>query len=426
MEKRTDDRFPVQSRAVVILLNDPSHPLDALLADVSASGLRLIVSKDLGEGTEILVELESNIALAEVRYLNPRGDKFVLGARKLATIPRVDLPENATWEQKLERLTGSPVAPPYDPVAQAETTTADAETTPPVASLMPDLKISIPLPVRPEPARCRVAVESIAEPHAPVALQSSHLDVAPADVAAPVPTHMADPQPEQLPDIREYMRAIQSPQISEGTAVAQNDVDGKHQNRSRLGIIAAAAVACLLAVAAAGFYWHPAQGSSNKTPVPKAAQGNVHSAASSTPEKTAATTPMPDPAAKSAAAPIASAAKPAAATASTSAAAITSASTSSAHQASLHATSITWVAVCTDTKEQVRKLMQDGDHFNFSFDQKAVVRLGSSGASELTVDGKSIGPLGPLGSPRVLLVKPVGFEYVAGLPADGSGDCPSR
>ncbi|MEQ1885785.1 MAG: RodZ domain-containing protein [Bryobacteraceae bacterium] len=410
MEKRADDRFPVQSRAVVIPVNDSSQPLDALLADVSASGLRLIVSKDLGEGAQIVVELESNIALAEVRYLNPRGDKFVLGARKLATIPRVDLPEDATWEQKLAQLTGRPTFLAAKAVDDLDPALIETVTTPPVAALMPNLKISIPLPVRPQPALRGVSVETVAEPRTSIVLQNSSLDIAPADIPAPALTPMTPPPAEPLPDIREYMRAVQKPQISEAPIV-QNDVVVRRQNRSRLGLIASAAVACLLAVAAAGFYWHPAQGSSEQISASKATkpkQEDGETAAATVASAAVAVKPTP--------------AHPAANATSTTAAP----STAQAHQAALQTTSISWVAVCTDTKEQVRKLMQDGDHVNFSFDQKAVVRMGSSGAGEITVDGKSIGPLGPLGSPRVLLVKSSGFEYLAGLPADGSGDCPTR
>ena len=104
VEKRSDDRFAVQSRVTVTPLNEPSRKMDALLADVSATGFRLILPEALASGTRVVVELESHIALAEVRYLYPRGDKFATGAMKLASVLRLELPDDATWEQKVRKL----------------------------------------------------------------------------------------------------------------------------------------------------------------------------------------------------------------------------------------------------------------------------------------------------------------------------------
>ena len=58
------------------------------------------------------------------------------------------------------------------------------------------------------------------------------------------------------------------PKISESTVEAVATVDVRPHSRSRLGMVSAAAVACLLAVAAASYIWRPAQGSPNKSAAP--------------------------------------------------------------------------------------------------------------------------------------------------------------
>ena len=49
VEKRSDDRFAVQSRVTVTPLNEPSRKMDTLLADVSATGFRLILPEALAD-----------------------------------------------------------------------------------------------------------------------------------------------------------------------------------------------------------------------------------------------------------------------------------------------------------------------------------------------------------------------------------------
>ena len=82
-----------------------------------------------------------------------------------------------------------------------------------------------------------------------------------------------------------------------------------------------------------------------------------------------------------------------------------------------------WVSACADGKETYTKVLQAGDSLKFDFGTKAVLRMGNSGAAEVTLDGKSVGPIGALGSPRVIALDATGFSYLPAGPADGSGDC---
>jgi hypothetical protein len=89
-DKRSEERFPVRSQekravsqAKLIIVDRPSHEADCEIVDVSGSGMRLVGAENLPAGAQIVVELETLLVLAEVRYSYPRGEKFVAGVQKL-------------------------------------------------------------------------------------------------------------------------------------------------------------------------------------------------------------------------------------------------------------------------------------------------------------------------------------------------------
>lgn len=68
----------------------------------------------------------------------------------------------------------------------------------------------------------------------------------------------------------------------------------------------------------------------------------------------------------------------------------------------LKASSLNWVSVCSDTKSAFAKVLQQGDTIEIDFQRTAIFHIGTAGASQIEIDGKSIGPVGAPGEVKVL------------------------
>ena len=63
-------------------------------------------------------------------------------------------------------------------------------------------------------------------------------------------------------------------------------------------------------------------------------------------------------------------------------------------------------------KEVFGKLLAKDETRQIDFAEKALVRVGNAGGVDITVDGKSIGPLGPRGAIRAVELTPDGHRFV--------------
>ncbi len=88
MEHRAEPRFLVSSPIRVIVPGNPAQILNCDLIDVSATGMRFISSEKVPADEIVAVEVDSRLVLAEIRYCQPRGDKFVAGVRRLHEIAK--------------------------------------------------------------------------------------------------------------------------------------------------------------------------------------------------------------------------------------------------------------------------------------------------------------------------------------------------
>ncbi len=88
MEHRAEPRFLVSSPIRVIVPGNPARILNCDLIDVSATGMRFISSETVPADEIVAVEVDSRLVLAEIRYCQPRGDKFVSGVRRLHEIAK--------------------------------------------------------------------------------------------------------------------------------------------------------------------------------------------------------------------------------------------------------------------------------------------------------------------------------------------------
>ena len=61
-----------------------------------------------------------------------------------------------------------------------------------------------------------------------------------------------------------------------------------------------------------------------------------------------------------------------------------------------------WVAACSDTKGQFAKVLHENDTIEVDFQRAAIFHIGSAGASQIAIDGKSTGPVGAPGEVKVV------------------------
>jgi hypothetical protein len=104
MNRRSEPRFDVYYRAKLIPLEQPETQVDALLTDISGSGMRLVTAQELPEGQMLCVEVGQHLVLAEVRRSVPRGDRFVIGAEKIHTLNILSLPDSISGPDRIQAL----------------------------------------------------------------------------------------------------------------------------------------------------------------------------------------------------------------------------------------------------------------------------------------------------------------------------------
>ena len=427
LDKRREERFPVHSRgknavslAKLIVVDRPELEVECQIADVSKSGMRLVGAENLPAGALIVVELDTLLVLAEVRYSYPRGDRFVAGLQKRNTVVKLTLPDGATPAEKILALTGN-----KEPAQSA------ARVLPPAASPVASPALS-PAPsvdkVESAPVPPLPAAPSLVPAPAPALDDAGHGadSETPAFVAAPLERTDFSPvesEPAEMP-LRISLPAdgppVAAPPVDIRSLIAANapPAAASAATNPRRWLVTAGFVCTFGALA--GFAYVSGL-------FPQAWQ---HSAAPQQVPTVTDSVPAPAPAA-----PVASAPTPAPTPATPVASAPTSAQAPAAPVASIPAQAqsrvraeilshaMNWVSACADGKGTYTKVLQAGDSLKFDFSAKAVLRMGNSGATEVTLDGKSVGPIGAPGSPRVIALDAAGFSYLTAMPADGSGDC---
>jgi hypothetical protein len=104
MNRRTETRFQVYSRAQLVFLDQPEHVLNVSLTDMSGAGFQLLADEDLRPGQMIVVETDAHLMLAETRNSHRRGDRYAVGAQRLHTYSKLDVPDQAGTLQKVQIL----------------------------------------------------------------------------------------------------------------------------------------------------------------------------------------------------------------------------------------------------------------------------------------------------------------------------------
>lgn len=89
MDARGEPRFSIYGAVKVTLLSSPERQLNCVLSDISATGLKLIAPESLSKDEVISIEAEDHLALADVRYSQPRGDKFTIGCERIHVLNKL-------------------------------------------------------------------------------------------------------------------------------------------------------------------------------------------------------------------------------------------------------------------------------------------------------------------------------------------------
>jgi hypothetical protein len=101
MDVRREPRFSIYGPIKVTLLSSPERELEAVLLDISATGLKLIAPESLAVDEIVSIAAEDHLALADVRYSQPRGDKFTIGCERIHLLNKVSLPNE---KSKIEQI----------------------------------------------------------------------------------------------------------------------------------------------------------------------------------------------------------------------------------------------------------------------------------------------------------------------------------
>jgi cytoskeleton protein RodZ len=72
----------------------------------------------------------------------------------------------------------------------------------------------------------------------------------------------------------------------------------------------------------------------------------------------------------------------------------------------------TWISVSSDGKNVFANLLQPHDTKVVEASEKVRILIGNAGGVEISLNGKSIGPIGPRGQIRVVELTPAGFQIV--------------
>ena len=371
MDGRREPRFQIYAPGKLTLVDSPERELECLLLDISATGMKFVADESLPVDEVVALEVEDHLVLADVRYSEPRGDKFVIGAERIHAVDKSALPQDKTNAEQIHYVVGDyrnrirlaiaaetaqvkkpePELPIVhrDQVVEAavqrliEQWAKDSEGSAPDGTLRAAIV---------ERAAERVAEQSPIPP--PVSVQP----------AITVPPAIPTPPVVSAPPARTAPPAIGATAISVTPA--------RRMLSWRLPFLAAGAIA-MMAFTASIFwsYRHSVAANSSHPIVVASQQAEVKLPATTSPVSAGGT-----------------------------------------RHAEIRVTEPAWVYAISDGKEVFGKLLDKDETRQIDFFQKALVRVGNAGGVEISVDGKSIGPLGPRGAIRALEITPDGHRFI--------------
>jgi len=433
MPDRIEPRFQVHSAVSIAPVERPDLVSQALVLDVSGSGMKIIAERDWPQDSCVVVEMENHLVLARVRNSQPHGTRFSVGVERIHSVLKLLLPLDAPrseWHKILLAEAGQ--APAEQVVAEGAApgsfqNSSDSSVREP---RIPDRQVQPALDHQTQegPSTAQEPFELAPPLEAAQAPQPEPAHVTePARVAEIVPASEEKNDPPPAPafssTIPAAVHAKGGPLSSAvtpdfGVAFGMAPTGGvltpvstiteapEIQTVHPRWIISAAVAAGLIGLVALAFYVGPFRRSASRTPAPAAAAPAVaplekptgvekraaraaKGAAPGASQSIAKATPAPPPAPAASAPP------------------------AGARRATVKASAMNWVSACSDGKPAFAKLLAAGDIREIDFERTAVIRVGNAGAAEITVDGQSIGALG---APGALKIVEIGAAGVRNLP----------
>src|SRR6202521_1378685 len=98
MYGRRETRFQIYAPGKLTLVDSPERELECMLLDISATGMKLVTDEGLPVDEVVALEVEDHLVLADVRYSEPRGDKFAIGAERIHAVDKSVRSEEHTSE----------------------------------------------------------------------------------------------------------------------------------------------------------------------------------------------------------------------------------------------------------------------------------------------------------------------------------------
>jgi len=408
MDKRSEPRFQVRSAIRIAAIDKPEDVSNALLLDVSGSGMKIIADGWWPVNTFVVIEMENHVVAGRVRNSVPRGSKFSVGVEKVHSVLKHALPagtSRAEWHELLIREMG-------DPRLQEQMQTDQVAESDATEPLFEESSEELP--------EISAAQEPAAEPSVPASQPASANHPASSELSAPplaqaFPTAPNSAQAGQIRislPVTPQLRPAQgvTPSADALTPVSTMPDAAEGAPTKPRWIIPSGVAAGLIAILVLALYYGPFR--------PRASSASTAAAPLTVPSVTA-TPSLSREVAKTAARPVAlpvlaksvepaqpapqAPAKPVSSSAGTSPSA-------GSRRATLKASGTNWISACADGKRAAARLLTAGDSLDVSFERSAVFRVGDAATAEIEVDGKSLGPLGSAGTVALLEISASGMR----------------
>jgi len=401
MERRREPRFEVSSPVRVIVPGEPARMFIARLIDISATGMRFLSEEQIEENQIAGIEVDHRLILAEIRHVETRGNKYVIGARRLHEISKDAALGDAAGV--VSRMLGDF----HRHITDGQKFDSDAVVLAAMEKIMegkePDESEASAPPSMAEPS----PIAAVAEPPSPAPIVAPQQVMAAEEVleekagqqtlAPPPAEEVAKPTPTPTP--APMMAGSTHPRVVDVTptrvdpveaarASAVNTIETMQKSipqarrRERWTLLLALAAGLVFAVIGALVIerWMQASPAPPRPHVTAAAAPASAPAAESpsvTPSPSPAPAAEPSPAAPSPA-PAPSAALPA-----------TSAASPVQH-AQIRAKDQTWISITVDGRAGFKGLLRRGDVREFEFTNDSAVVVGDGDNTVLTLNGSPV------------------------------------
>ncbi len=396
IEKRGEPRFPVTSPIRVVVPGEGGHTMDSTLIDISGTGMRFLAPESMEAENVVAIEVDSRLILAEVRYCQPRGTRFVVGARRLHEIAKdaqlADAPAVVAemlghlrrhlaagdagdsqslaveaLEKIVERREHPQSAAPPELAPEAQLIEQE-----PVGQSI-DIKPIGVAPINIEP----IGVEPIGAEYQEPELKHEFVSTQPDPVETLAPESVnqepSEPEPKPRPAVEILLPKRQPPPVDSLEAVRQalgaeferaaREPASRRRGSRKLNVALVLAASLILA-APLGYILYQRQ-SEAKPPAPVGA----------VPARIIAAPPKPE-----------------------------------VHHAQIHVLKPTWLSLAIDGDDPFKSAFRADDTHPFDFSRGATLRVEDGAAVEITIDGNPVGPIAP--GPQVVQINPQGVELV--------------